>query len=101
MCPFPLDQNNNVMTQETSQAIEGELIPSNSTPAKSRPRLCNIKDVRWETAAIYKEARTGIILTQEATRLVYMLIALGNMIKDSELEQRITELEKLSDKSKI
>ena len=90
------------MTDKQQQAVEGELIVSNPTPSKSaRPRLANIKDVRREIAAVYKEARTGIIPTQEATRLVYMLISLGNMIKDSELEQRITELEKLSDKSKI
>jgi len=89
------------MTDKQQQAVEGEVIVSNPTPAKLRPRLANIKDVRREIAAVYKEARTGVIPTQEATRLVYMLIALGNMIKDSELEQRISELEKLSDKSKI
>tara|TARA_R110002073_G_scaffold299249_2_gene466154 strand:+ start:1292 stop:1543 length:252 start_codon:yes stop_codon:yes gene_type:complete len=83
------------MKEKQQQTIEGEVIVSNPT----RPRLANIKDVRREIAAVYKEARLRVIPTQEATRLVYMLISLGNMIKDTELEERITELEKLSDKS--
>ena len=86
--------------ENSVQAIEGQVIAGNPTPRKTtRLRLANIKDVRREIAAVYKEARTGVMPTQEATRLVYMLISLGNMIRDSELEQRITELEKLSDKS--
>jgi hypothetical protein len=51
--------------------------------------------VRYEIAKVYREARAGLMPTQEATRLVYMLIALGNMIKDSELEERVIQLEKL------
>jgi len=87
------------MKEKDQQAIEGQVIVSDPTyPKSARPRLANIKDVRREMANLYKEARTGKIPTQEATRLVYMLISLGNMIKDSELEDRITKLEKLNDK---
>lgn len=89
------------MKEKQQQAIEGEVITSNPTlPKPSRPRLANIKDVRREIAAVYKEARTGVIPTQEATRLVYMLISLGNMIKDTELEERITKLEKTTNESR-
>jgi hypothetical protein len=71
-----------------------------SVPSESgRIRLGNIKDVRYEIAKVYREARSGLIPTQEATRLVYMLISLGNMIKDTEFEERIIKLEKLNDKS--
>ncbi len=81
--------------KNSGKAIDGEVIPASPTPCKStRLRLGNIKDVRREMATIYKEARTGKIPTQEATRLVYILISLGNMIKDTELEERLTTLEK-------
>lgn len=83
------------MKEKQQQAIESEMVVSNPThPKPLRPRLANIKHVRLEIAAVYKEARTGVIPTQEATRLVYMLISLGNMIRDSELEERIAKLEK-------
>jgi len=86
--------------ENSGKAIEGQVIPANPTPCKSkRLRLSNIKDVRRELATVYKEARTGLIPAQEATRLVYILISLSNLIKDTELEDRITKLEKLSDKS--
>jgi len=81
------DSNNN------GQAIEGKVIIADPTPCK-RIRLNNIKEVRLELSRVYREARLGTLQTSEATRLVYMLISLGNMIKDSELEERITALEK-------
>jgi len=80
--------------QNSNQVHDGEVLLANPTPNKSlRLRLGSIRDVRREIAAVYKEARTGVIPTQEATRLVYMLISLGNMIKDTELADRITKLE--------
>lgn len=81
--------------ENSGKAIEGQVIPANPTPCKSkRLRLSNIKDVRREMAVIYAEARRGVIPAQEATRLVYILISLSNLIKDSELEERISTLEK-------
>ncbi|MBA2483581.1 MAG: hypothetical protein H0V39_04005 [Nitrosomonas sp.] len=91
------------MTKKSiGKCIQGQVIVADPIPPASdsgRIRLGNIKDVRYEIAKVYREARTGLIPTQEATRLVYMLISLGNMIKDTELEERIIKMEKLSDKS--
>lgn len=84
------------MTKKKSvKAIEGQLIIADPRPKSERIRLGNIKDVRYEIAKVYREARAGLMPTQEATRLVYMLISLGNMIRDSELEERIVKLEKI------
>lgn len=59
----------------------------------TRLRLSNIKDCRRELAKVYTEARRGVIPAQDATRLTYILIALSNMIKDADLEERISKLE--------
>lgn len=81
--------------KKSAKTIEGQLIIADPRPKSERIRLGNIKDVRYEIAKVYREARAGLMPTQEATRLVYMLISLGNMIRDSELEERIVKLEKL------
>jgi hypothetical protein len=44
-------------------------------------------------AAVYREARAGTLRTDVATRLVYILTQLSNLIRDSELEARVAELE--------
>lgn len=86
--------------ENSKQCIEGEVLSTSSTPCKpERIRLGNIRDVRHEAARVYREARNGVIPAQEATRFIYMLLSLSNMIKDSELEERITALEKLNDSS--
>ncbi|WP_177170385.1 hypothetical protein [Nitrosomonas marina] len=38
-------------------------------------------------------AKTGVLPTQDAGRLTYMLQALAGMIRDSDLEERIKKLE--------
>lgn len=74
------------------QPIEGEVIPSNPTPRK-QVRLSSIKDCRRELAKIYVETRHGSIDPQNATRMTYILVAISNMIKDHELEERVKQLE--------
>ncbi len=79
----------------SGDVIEGKVIPAEPTPA--RLRLSNIKDCRRELAKVYADARCGAIQSPDATRLTYILIALSNMIKDSDLEERIKKLEELRD----
>lgn len=80
------EKNGNVNSKE---AIEGQVIVANPT----RLRLGNIKECRRELAKVYSEARQGAIPAQDATRLTYILIALSNMIKDADLEERVSKLE--------
>ena len=79
-----------------TQLIENKLIPANPTPASGRLRLSTIKECRRELAKVYADTRHGIIFPQDGTRLTYILTALSNIIRDSELEERVKKLEELS-----
>lgn len=86
------------MTQENGNsvpaqpvAVTGVLLPP--TP-RVRSRLTTIREVRREMAKVYAEARAGELRTDVATRLVYMLTQISNLIRDSELEQRVQQLER-------
>ncbi|MCX7182630.1 MAG: hypothetical protein NTY92_01540 [Nitrosospira sp.] len=69
---------------------EGQLLRSVPIP---QLKLATIEDVRREMARVYREARTGVSDTANASRLVYMLISIAKMIEIGQLEQRITILE--------
>ena len=69
---------------------EGQLLRSVPTP---QLKLATIEDVRREMARVYREARTGVSDTANASRLVYMLISIAKMIEIGQLEQRLTILE--------
>lgn len=74
------------------QPIEGQVIVARPTP-KARIGLSSIKECRRELSKVYVEAKRGAIPTQDATRLAYILVTISNMIKDSDLEERIKKLE--------
>ena len=64
-----------------------------AAPTPSRVRLNNIREVRREMAKVYSEARNGTLRSDVASRLVYMLTQLSTLIRDSELEDRVRQLE--------
>lgn len=72
----------------TIEAKSGELIP---TP--SRIDLKTIDDIRLEMARVYRDMRNKTIETQDGTRLVYVLAAMGKLIELHEIEQRLSVLE--------
>lgn len=63
------------------------------TSPRSRLRLGTVRECRRELAKLYVEARRGEIEPSDATRLAYLLTSLANMIRDSEMEERIEALE--------
>ncbi len=71
-------------------AVTGVLLAP--TP-RARSRLTTIREIRREMAKVYLEARNGELRTDSATRFVYMLTQLSNLIRDSELEGRVQQLE--------
>lgn len=81
------------------QSIEGEVILATPTP-KKQIRLTSIKDCRRELTKVYIETRHGSIDPQNATRMTYVLVAISNMIKDHELEERVKRLEEHSEEFK-
>lgn len=82
------EKRDNVPAQTV--AVTGELLDPTPRP---RSRLTTIREVRREMAKVYAEARTGELRTDVATRLVYILTQISNLIRDSELEQRVQQLE--------
>ncbi len=61
--------------------------------ARYRAKLDSLADVKREMAKVYRENRSGLSDTQDATKQIWMLQAIGKIIVDSELEQRIERLE--------
>ena len=78
--------DNNMPTTIDSESME--LV---STP--SRIDFKSIDDVRLEMARVYREMRSKAIETQDGTRLVYVLAAMGKLIELHEIEVRISKLE--------
>lgn len=76
---------------KSSEVIEGELLPA--TPPRVRLRLATVRDCRRELAKVYIEARRGQLPATEAARLGWLLQTLVGVIRDSELEERISKLE--------
>jgi hypothetical protein len=66
-------------------------------PTRRGIRLNTLKDVRRELARLYRDARSGTIATQDATRLAYLLDRLAHVIEGGLLEQRIEVLERKAD----
>ncbi len=78
------------MTQKLT-VIDNDSKEIDTTPP--RTALTRLEHVRDELARVYRQARTGKIETQEATRLTYILVALSKVIEISDLEERIRTLE--------
>ncbi len=74
-------------------AHEGQLLRAAPTP---QLKLATIEDCRREMARVYRDARTGMTDTENASRLVYILISISKLIEIGQLEQRLTILEEHS-----
>ena len=72
---------------------EGQLLRAVPTP---QLKLATIEDCRREMARVYRDARTGMTDTANASRLVYMLTSIAKMIEIGQLEQRLPILEEHS-----
>lgn len=64
-----------------------------AAPTPRRRPLKTLDDVRVQMAGLYWQAKAGKLPTQEATRLVWILVQVGNVIQSGELEQRVAALE--------
>lgn len=59
-----------------------------------RAKLDTLADVKREMAKVYREARSGLVDVQDATKLTWCLQAVSKVIEGSDLEKRIEALEK-------
>lgn len=73
----------------------GETGDAEATPAprRYRCRLQSVGDVSRELGRIYREARSGIIPVEHASKYANILSIIGRIMADSELENRIEALE--------
>lgn len=58
-----------------------------------RCKLDTLQDVRREMSKVYREARSEMIDPATASKLVWVLQAVGKVIEGSDLEKRISALE--------
>ena len=59
-------------------------------PAKGKRYRCKLDtmaDVKAEMAKVYREARSGVVDVQDATKLTWMLQAVGKVIESEEPEK--------------
>lgn len=86
------------MTNQYPVEIDGATGEIETLPPQRGQRykckLDSLQDVRREMAKVYREARSGVVDVQDATKLTWMLQAVGKVIEDSDLEKRIEALEK-------
>lgn len=68
---------------------------SKPTPpvTSARLRLHKVSDVQRELRRLYIAARNGELSTSEASKLAYLLNMLANLMVDSDLEDRLEQLE--------
>jgi hypothetical protein len=71
---------------------EVEPIPPQKSP-RYRCKLDTLQDVRREMAKVYREARSEMLDPAVASKLVWVLQAVGKVIEGSDLEKRIEALE--------
>lgn len=74
-------------------AVLKGIVVNDPPKAQKYIRLGTIRQVRYELAAVYREARQGQLASGEATRLTYILNMLAQMMVDDQLEERISALE--------
>ncbi len=78
---------------KTPQTLDGATLLPVPTPPIN---LHNLEAVRREMARVYRDMRGHQIDTQDGTRLIYALSQIGKLHEAVELEQRITELERIA-----
>jgi len=57
--------------------------------------LKTLHDVRIEMAKVYRAVRTGQLESQEGSRLVYMLSALGKAVEAHQVSERLDAIDRV------
>jgi len=85
------------MSNDYPVEIDGETGDIETLPLQMgrryRCKLDTLQDVRREMAKVYREARSGLLDTQDATKLTWVMQAVGRVIEGSDLEARVSALE--------
>jgi hypothetical protein len=76
------------------QAVTIDGASGRCTPTPAKIKLNALEDVRREMARVYREARGGKIDSSEAGRLAYILTGIGKLIEATEIEKRLSQMER-------
>lgn len=89
----PQAASNGNVKQPESRAVA--LVAETPPPPAASPRLrlSSIADCKREIRRTYIAARNGEISGADASRFVWMINTLANLIADAELEERVARLE--------
>ena len=79
---------------ETRAKDEPNGVDLSQSFASPSTKLNSLEDVRREMARVYREARGGIIDSSEAGRLAYILSGVGKLIEATEIEKRLSQMER-------
>jgi hypothetical protein len=63
------------------------------TPQRRRVPLDSLENVRHEMSRVYRAMRFGDVQTQDGSRLIFALGAIGRILEVESLEKRIEQLE--------
>ena len=63
------------------------------TPQRKRLPLDSLEHVRHEMSRVYRAMRFGEVQTQDGSRLVFALTAIGKILEVEQLEKRVEQLE--------
>ena len=86
-----MTKTNKICTDVHGATYDGKTLRAIPPP---RLNLTTVDDIRRELGKVYRDARSGVLQTQEATRLGYLLDLLRKMIETGEFERRLEQLEK-------
>ncbi len=78
-------------TPQTSGAL------FNTSPKRKvfRAKLTNTREVASQVARLYREARSGVVSVEHASRLANVLSILGRLLNDAEVEALSARLDAL------
>src|ERR1700692_3387252 len=62
-------------------------------PTRRGPELASLTDVRKEMSKVYRQARSGTLPTEDASRFTFMRSSIGKVLEVCEVERRLELLE--------
>ena len=81
--------------------LEAIVPPRKSRARRVRCKLDSLRDCRREAAKLFREGRAGMIDVLDARRLASVLLVVGSLIRDDDLERRIAALEGARDDERL
>ena len=86
------------MTNQNPLEIDnstGEALPisPNGQASRYRADLSTSQQIRKEMSKIYRESRSGLLPTNDLTKLIYSLNLINRVLETGDLEQRLEKLE--------